>query len=321
MMHFDAARVRELLPISECIDSIAEAMRDFSSGHCKVPPRTAFPLIDGSAFFAVMPGSSARPLTYGAKVVSLHPENPRHGRPAIQGFVALFDHGTGSPLALVDAAAVTALRTAAASAVATRELAPAEASTLGLLGTGVQAESHLEAICAVRSIREIRVWGRSAHKAKDFVERHSRPGRPGLKAVTSAREAAECDIVCTVTGAAEPVLFGEWIRPGAHVNLVGAHSATTREADTALIVRSRVLVDSRESARHEAGDLLIPQREGAIGDEHVIGELGELLLRRVQGRRAPTDITVYKSLGIVAQDLAAAWQVWQRHLARSTDID
>jgi ornithine cyclodeaminase len=321
MMHFDAARVRELLPIAECIASIAQAMRDFSSGHCKAPPRTVFPLVDGSAFFAVMPGSSARPLTYGAKLVSLHPDNPKHGRPAIQGFVALFDHATGVPLALIDAAEVTALRTAAASAVATRELAPADASTLGILGTGVQAESHLEAICAVRNIREVRVWGRSAHKAKDFAERHARPGRPGLKAVTSAREAAECDIVCTVTGSAEPVLLGEWIQPGAHINLVGAHSAVTRESDTALIVRSRVLVDSRESARNEAGDVLIPQREGAIGGDHVIGELGELLLGNVQGRCARSDITVYKSLGIVAQDLAAAWQIWQRHLAQNTDID
>jgi ornithine cyclodeaminase len=308
----DASRVRELLPMSECIDAMAEAMRALSDGRFAIPPRTIFPLVDRSGYFGVMPGSSAEPLVYGAKLVSLHPSNPGQGRPAIQGLVVLFDHATGVPLALIDAGEITALRTAAASGLAARELARPDAGTLSILGTGVQAHTHLEAICAVRPIREVRIWGRSPQKARDFVERHSRAGGPTFKAVTSAREAADCDVVCTVTGSAEPVLHGEWVRPGAHVNLVGAHTATTREADTALIVGGRVYVDSRESARNEAGDLLIPQKEGAIGAGHVVGEIGELLLGRIDGRRSASEVTVYKSLGVFAQDLVAAWRVYTR---------
>jgi len=314
LVHFDAQRVRELLPMSRCIDTMAEAMRGLSGGRFKNPPRTIFAPIDVKGYFGVMPGSSADPLTYGAKVVSLHPTNPQHGMPALQGFVVLFDHATGAPLALFDAAQITALRTAAASALATRELALLEAKTVGLFGTGVQARSHIEAMCSVRSIQEVRVWGRSIEKARDFVARYSDRGGPKVMAVASPQDAAECDIVCTVTGSGEPVLLGEWVRPGTHVNLVGAHTAGTREADTALIARGRVYVDSRESAMDEAGDLLIPLREGAIRADHAVGEIGELLLGRIGGRTGLGDVTVYKSLGIVAQDLTAAWAVWQQHL-------
>jgi ornithine cyclodeaminase/alanine dehydrogenase-like protein (mu-crystallin family) len=308
----DATRVRELLPMPECIEAMVTAMTAVSAGRIAVPPRVIMPLVDGSGYFGVMPGSSADPLVYGAKIISLHPSNPARGLPAIQGFVVLFDHTTGVPVVLVEGATITALRTAAASGLATRELARREASTLGLLGAGVQADSHLEAICAVRPIREVRIWARSADKARDFVRRHTRQDGPAVVAVDSARDAAGCDVVCTVTGSPEPVLHGEWVRPGAHVNLVGAHTATTREADSALIARARVYVDLRESARNEAGDLLIAEREGAIGPDHVVGEIGELLLGRAPGRRDEREVTVYKSLGIVAQDLVAAHVAWQR---------
>jgi ornithine cyclodeaminase/alanine dehydrogenase-like protein (mu-crystallin family) len=296
--------------MAECIDAMAQAMISVSGRAASMPPRTVMPLIDHSGYFAVMPGSLGEPLVYGAKVVSLHPANPAAGRPAIQGFVALFDHETGRPLALVDGAEITALRTAAASGLATRLLSRSDSSTLGLLGYGVQAGAHLEAICAVRDIAEVRVWGRSLERARAFVERHSARLHPNIVAVAEPQTAASCDIVCAVTGSAEPIILGEWLQPGAHVNLVGAHSPQTREADTALVKRGRVYVDALVSAFSEAGDILIPIEEGAIAPSHVVGEIGALLLGRVEGRTTSAQITVYKSLGVVAQDLVAAHAVW-----------
>jgi ornithine cyclodeaminase len=314
----DAAGVRTHLPMAECIDAMARAMIAVSGRAASMPPRTVMPLIDQSGYFAVMPGSLGEPLVYGAKVVSLHPANPAAGRPAIQGFVALFDHETGRPLALVDGAEITSLRTAAASGLATRLLSRSDSSTLGLLGYGVQAGAHLEAICAVRDIAEVRVWGRSLERARAFAERHSARLHPKIVAVAEPQTAAACDIVCAVTGSAEPIILGEWLQPGAHVNLVGAHSPQTREADTALVKRGRVYVDALVSAFSEAGDILIPIEAGAIAPSHVVGEIGALLLGRVEGRATPAQITVYKSLGVVAQDLVAAHAVWVAYAGSQT---
>lgn len=307
----DAARVRELMTMADCIDAMAEAMAAASSGRIATPPRIIMPLIDKTGYFGVMPGSSAEPRVYGAKIVSLHPGNPARGLPAIQGFVALFDHDTGRPVALVDGAEITGMRTAAASGLATRLLARPDASTAGIFGTGVQAATHLEAMLAVRPIRSVLVWGRTRSKVEAFAraqaERHEVPVR-----AAAAEEAAACDVVCTVTGAPEPVVRGAWVADGAHVNLVGAHSPTTREADTALVARARVYVDSMESTLNEGGDLLIPMREGAIGRDHIVGEIGQLVLGRIEGRRSPREVTLYNSLGVVGQDLVAAHLVYRR---------
>jgi ornithine cyclodeaminase len=295
--------------MSACIDVMVKAMTAVTQGTVAVPPRIVMPLIDGSGYFAVMPGSSAEPLIYGAKLLSLHPRNSDAGHPIIQGFVALFDPRTGAPLALIDGAAITALRTAAASALATRLLARPEARTLGILGYGVQAAYHLESICLVREIGEVRVWGRSPQKSLQFAERHANVTKARIEAAPSAADAAACDVVCVVTGAQETVIRGGWLRPGAHVNLVGAHTPTSRESDTALIAGSRLYVDSIESAFNEAGDILIPLKEGAIKRSHVIGEIGSLLLGQISGRQTQQEVTVYKSLGVVAQDLLAAHAV------------
>jgi len=244
-------------------------------------------------------------------VVSLHPRNPGKGLPAIQGFVALFDHETGTPVALVDGAEITGMRTAAASGLATRLLARPDARTVGIFGTGVQAATHLEAMMAVRRIESAVVWGRAPEKAEAFAERQT--GLRGLPVRSgSAEEAASCDILCTVTGSSEPVVRGAWVSDGAHVNLVGAHAPTSREADTALIARGRVYVDSLESTLHEGGDLLIPIQEGAIGQQHIVGEIGRLVTGDIPGRQSPADVTIYNSLGIVGQDLVAAHLVYRR---------
>jgi len=307
-----AAEVRQLLPVPACIDLMADAMTAASNGSIAIPPRLVASLIDRSGFFALMPGSSLNPRVYGAKVASLHPTNPAKGRPAVQGFVAVFDHATGAPVGIVEGGAITALRTAATSGLATRLLARPDASSHGVFGTGVQAVEHIEAIAAVRPIRRVLVWGRSPEKARKLAAEQT--ARTGLKAVAVEDPArvAGCDVVSTVTGATQPILQGTWLAPGSHVNLVGTHSPTAREADSEAVARARVYVDLMQSALTEAGDLLIPMQEGRIDRSHIIGELGALVAGAIPGRRGPDEITLYKSLGVVAQDLFAAAHVMQR---------
>ncbi|NIJ37186.1 ornithine cyclodeaminase [Sphingopyxis panaciterrae] len=306
MNFIDAETVRANLSMPQCIDAMATAMKAVSQRELAMPSRIIMPLVDGSGYFGVMPGSLDSPRVYGAKIVSLHPANPAAGRPAIQGFVALFDHDTGTPFAIVDGAEITTLRTAAASGLATRTLARPDAKSLGLFGYGVQAEAHLDAVRAVRPIEQVRVWGRSLERAQEFARKHGRRTGIDVVAVADPQAAAACDIVCTITGAHEPILSGAWIGPGTHVNLVGAHAPTAREADTALIRAARVYTDALESLFAEGGDILVPIAEGAIDRGHVRGEIGDVLLGRIAGRGHDREVTVYKSLGVVAQDIVAA---------------
>jgi ornithine cyclodeaminase len=316
LLILNAEEVKELLPMGACVDCLQEAMLAASTGKVANPPRLITPLIDNTGFFALMPGSSLEPPVYGAKVVSLHPDNPAAGRPAIQGFVTLFDHRTGAPLVIMEGAEVTAIRTAAASGLATRWLAHKDAKTHGILGTGVQAVTHVDAIDAVRDIEEVVIWGRDAGKAQLLAEAEAQRTGKRVHATASIEEAAACDIVSTVTASPDPILKGRFLRPGAHVNLVGAHSPTTREADTDLIQRGRIFVDLMESAKNEAGDLLIPAGEGAFDMEDIRGEIGEVIAGTLEGRTDGREITVYKSLGITAQDLYAAELVMRTALER-----
>lgn len=306
-----AAQVGELLPMSACIEIIARAMRAHSAGAISTPPRIIAPLVDGSGYFALMPGSMCDPPVYGAKVVSLHPANPARGLPAVQGFVALFDHATGTPVAIVEGAAVTAIRTAAASGLATRELARATAASHGIFGAGVLAVTHIDAIACVRNIDHVLVWARNAEKAERFASEQAERTGLDVRATADPAEVGGCDIVSAVTGSSEPVVRGAWLTPGAHLNLVGAHSPTTREADSDAVARCALYVDSRESAMHEAGDLLIPIGEGVISADDIVGEIGEVLSGQVAGRMSDEQITLYKSLGVVAQDLFSAEFVYR----------
>jgi ornithine cyclodeaminase len=303
------AEVHDLLPMDECIDVMGQAMRAFSAGDVGVPARTIAPLEGGEDFFILMPGEAREPAMYGAKIVSLHPGNPPRGRPAVQGFVAVFDRSTGAPAALVDGAAVTAIRTAAASALATRALAREGASSHGIFGAGVQAACHLRAISLVRPVDRVLVWGRDHGKAQEFAAEHATVGGPEVTAVEDPRIAAACDVLSVATNSPEPVLMGDWLRPGAHINLVGAHEAEHREADTEAVAKSTIYVDSLNGALAEAGDILIPMSAGAIGREAIAGEIGEVLLGSAPGRKNERQITLYKSLGTVAQDLFATAHV------------
>jgi len=307
----DAAQVRSRLSMPACIAAMEAAMRAASQGRVTSPQRQMLPL-EGGGIFALMPAIGRELGCYGAKVAGVHPDNRERGLPTIQGLVILFDHATGVPLSVMDGAEITAIRTAAASGLATRALARPGARTLGLFGTGVQAATHLDAMRAVRAIEEVRVWGIDRESATCFAESHA--SRTGLtvRAVATPQEAAACDIVCTVTNSITPVLAGAWVRPGAHVNLVGAHTLAAREADTDLIRSASVYVDLLASMKAEAGDIMIPVGERAITLDHVVGEIGQLLNGNVRGRRDETEITVYKSVGFAAQDLYAAASVLGR---------
>ena len=206
-------------------------------------------------------------------------------------------------------------RVSGQAGLATRLLSREDASSCGIFGTGVQAITHIDAMCVVRPIEEILIWGRNTAQAQEFAA--AQADRTGLvvRATTDPAEAGACDLVCTVTGSPTPILQGKWVRPGAHINLVGAHTLQTRESNTDLVVKSAVYVDLMESARNEGGDVMIPVQEGAVSDKHIIGEIGQLLGADIQGRTSDEQITLYKSLGMTAQDLYAAQHVLDKALS------
>ena len=309
--------VLALLPMAECIDAVTDALRTLARGGALLPLRQVVRLPDGRNAFALMPAALNDPSALGAKIITVFPGNDATPYDSHQGAVLLFDTEYGRLIGILDASTITALRTAAVTAVATRLLAREDARTLALLGAGVQAGTHLESIGLVRRIDEVRVWSRSGDRARRFADRYAAAGKR-IVVCQSAREAAEgADVVCTITSSREPVLFGEWLAPGTHVNAVGASLATSRELDSAAVVKSRLYVDRRESTVNEGGDFLVPKREGLIGDDHIVGEIGELLIEppRIPGRRSADEITLFKSLGLAIEDVAAARRIYDRALA------
>jgi alanine dehydrogenase len=305
--------VPELLPMSECIDVMSEALTALSRGETVMPLRSIVPLPDGTGLLASMPSLFPTAGVMGIKVISVFPGNEGTELESHQGAVLLFEAGRGRLLAAVDASEVTAIRTAAVSGVATRLLARDDAGDLAILGSGTQARTHLEAMLAVRPIRRVRVWSRTRRRAEGFARRErERHGLP-VEVAATPREAVDgSDLVCTTTSATEPVLRGEWLASGTHVNAVGFAGPQGREVDTEAVVRSRLFADRRESILNEAGDFLIAKSEGAVGDDHVIGELGEVILGKVDGRTTSEDITLFESLGLAIEDLAAADHVYRR---------
>ena len=305
--------VRDLLPMADCIEAVEDALRVLGRGHAVQPLRSLLRLGDDKGILGVMPAELDTPSVSGIKVITVFAGNHARGLDSHQGVVVLFGAEDGRPVALLDAASITAIRTAAASAVATRALARENAQTLALLGTGVQAATHLDAMLAVRPIRSVRVWGRNAEKAARFASAQAERTGLEIDARADVRQAVrDAEIVCTLTAAQEPILAGEWLAPGCHVNAVGSCTPHSREVDGDLVARAKVYTDRRESAEREAGDLILAEAEGTIDSGHLIGELGELLLGQIPGRSDDNDITLFESLGIGIFDLAAGHRVWQR---------
>ena len=299
--------VARRLTYPACIRIVRDAMVALSRGETRQLLRSVLPLADGR-MFGVMPGALGLRAPFGAKIISVFPENFALGRQSHQGVVLLFDPASGAPVCAVHAGELTAIRTAAASAVATEILARREARTLAILGYGRQAATHARAMREVRSIESITVWGRSEPRARSFAARMSAELGIPVVATPTARDAVErADVVCTVTAAAEPILRGAWVSPGTHVNVVGSSYPGPVEIDDDLVVRSRFIADYREAVLQQGAELLRAKEAGLVGDDHVVAEIGEVLDGRVAGRRSDDEVTLYKSIGHVVQDLSTAW--------------
>jgi ornithine cyclodeaminase len=305
--------VEQLLTMEKCIDLMADALVSLARGQVILPLRPVLRIPDSPNAFALMPAYSKSLRAIGTKLISVFPENHGTEVDSHQGVVVLFDGENGIPLAMIDAASITAIRTAAVSGVATRLLATKNAGTLAILGSGVQARTHIDAMLAVRPFKQVLVWSRDANHARAVVARAQSTHRAHFEVAADAGSAVRAaDVVCTVTASREPILHGEWLRRGAHVNAVGASIPTARELDTEAVRRSRVFVDRRESALNEAGDLLIPMREGAISADHIVAEIGALLSGHDAGRENGEEITLFKSLGLAIEDLASAHYLHDR---------
>jgi ornithine cyclodeaminase len=300
------------LPPQACAEAMAAVLAGHARGETFMPLRSVMMPPDAPGFMGLMPGwSRGQGKSTGAfalKAVCILPGNPARGLDAHQGLVTLFDGETGVPTAILDASAVTAVRTAAVTAVATGALARPDAATLAVLGAGTQARAHLRALAGVRAFERVWVYAPTAAHAKEVADAATAAGLAGVTVAASAQAALhDADVVVTVTSAREPVLRREWLKPGAHLNAVGASSPRSREIDTATVAASALFCDSRESLRNEAGEFRLAIAEGLItGDEHVRAELGEVLAGTAAGRRDAGELTMFRSLGLAVEDLAAA---------------
>jgi ornithine cyclodeaminase/alanine dehydrogenase-like protein (mu-crystallin family) len=296
-----------LLPMEKCIEVMADVLRAMTEGQVILPLRTVIPLPHNRGAFASMPAVLSQPDALGIKVISVYPSNHGTEYDSHQGAVLLFEPEHGSLVAIMDASSITAIRTAAVSAVATRLLARPGSRWLGILGSGVQAETHLEAMLVVRPIQRVNIWSRNAEHAQAFADRCAEKYSVEIEVVDSAEAAVhQADIICTTTSSREPILRGEWLKRGVHVNAVGASTRASRELDTEAVRRSRLYVDRRESAMNEAGEFLLARNEGVVTDQHIVGELGDLLTGAVSGRQSDEEITLFKSLGLAIEDVASA---------------
>jgi ornithine cyclodeaminase len=307
MLILNEHEVEQLLTMRECIGVMEEALASLARGEVHNPLRQVVRAPGAEGLLGLMPafrgGDAPR---YGLKEVCIFPGNPARGLDSHLGAVLLHDGETGQLLAVLNASAITAIRTAAVSAVATRLLARENAHSLAIIGAGVQARSHLEAIPLVRNIDDVRIVSRTREKAEALAG-------DGVRVVDSIEEAVRgADIIVTATSSREPVIKREWLDDGVHINAVGSSIAAARELDSETMAAASLFVDRRESTENESGDYLSALREGAIRDDHIHAEIGELLLGRAAGRTSPSEITLFKSLGLAVEDLAAAQFLYEK---------
>jgi ornithine cyclodeaminase len=306
--------VVKLLPMKECIAVMRDALIALAAGKVHQPLRTIIRPPDAAGLMGLMPSYiSGDRAAFGLKAICIFPGNPARSKDSHQGAVLLFSADTGELLALMNASAITSIRTAAVSAVATDSLAREDACDLAIIGSGVQARSHLAAMSQVRAIKRCRIASRQIEHVREFVEEMRGDFSFPLEAVESVEEAlADADLIVTVTSTVEPIVRREWISPGAHLNVVGSSTPHAREVDSATMAASSLFVDRRESTINEAGDYLFAKRDGAIGPEHIRAEIGEVLTGEKRGRTSAEEITLFKSLGLAIEDLAAADYLYRR---------
>jgi ornithine cyclodeaminase len=308
--------VERALPLADCIAAVEAAMVATSAGEADLPLRTHLPIRGSKGKLVVMPGMLGPLRVFGLKIVSKFPRPAGDPHGSHVGMVIIFDADNGLPLAMLEGGVLTEIRTAAASALATRALSRPESKVLAVLGTGAQAEWHARAIPVVRPIEQLRIWGRNPVHAAALAQRLGTELKLPVSAVASAADAVRgADIVCTTTSSPEPILRGEWLEPGMHLNLVGSAIPTTAEVDIECVRRAGFYVDSRTAAAAEAGELRAALAAGAITADHVLGEIGEVLAGRAPGRASTAQITLYKSLGVASQDLAAGLRAYRNATA------
>jgi alanine dehydrogenase len=318
MLVLSEKQVESLIDIPELIAALERAHIQYSTGKAVMPVRLVVPLPQIRGRITSMPGYLNTDKALGMKVVTYFQENPRHNLPAILGTVMLFSAETGKIIAVMDGSSITAIRTACASAMATKALANVEAPVLGILGAGVQARAHLRALCRVRKISTIKVYSPSGKSGAAIKkELQSEAGAP-IEIARSAEETVRgSDLIVTATTSNAPVLSREWLKPGAHINAVGSHRPDQREIDGPTVAHAKVAVDSREAIMAECGDILLALKEKSISENHIHGEIGEILAGIKPGRTRADEITLYKSVGIAIQDVATAHLVYHKALAQN----
>ena len=315
MRVLNRADILAVVGVADLIAPVRTAMRRVSEGKTDMPLRSMIGLGDGNRF-GIMTGAMREPAVHGAKLLSLYPDNPRFGRSSHSGLMVIFDAETGLPHACIDAAELTALRTAAATAVATDALARADATILAIIGCGEQAHSHIAAMRAIRPIARITVWGRDPARAAAFGRENA------VEVAGSVAEAVRgADIVCTTTPSTTPLLLREMLEPGMHVNAVGASIPVMQEIATDIVPVVRLVTDFRPSLEAQAAEVIDARRRGLIAADHPIAEIGEVLNGSAVGRGGAADITLYRSLGVAAQDLAATLFILERAVAAGRGVE
>jgi len=314
----DSRQIRELLPMPECIELMADALSALARGEVFQPLRTIARPPDAHGLLGLMPAyRSGEHGAFGLKAICVFPGNPAQGKDAHQGAVMLFSRETGELLALMNASEITAIRTAAVSAVATRLLAREDAAHLAIIGAGVQARTHLAALACVRPIKEARVACRNIEHAQQLADEMKLPFP--IEPVQTNEEAVRgADLIVTATSSLEPVINKAWISPGAHINAIGTHSPNSREVDSGTMGVARIFVDRRESAINESGDYLLAAKEGVVTPESILAEIGELLIGAKVGRSSESEITLFKSLGLAIEDVACADYLFKKASTQNT---
>lgn len=309
------AHVKSLISMRELITAMESAVARFSAREVLQPVRSVLSVGPTKAYFGLMPAYIEDPARLGAKLVTVFNENHRRGLTSHMATILLLDPETGALIALMDGRFITEARTAAVSAVSVRHLSRPEATTLAIIGTGVQARSHLEALTEVRALRDVRVWSPNPQSRARFVHDMQPHTACTLHDCASARDAVEgADIVVLVTASPTPVVESEWVAPGTHVVAVGACRPEQREMAPELTARGRLFVDSRQAAVVESGDVVLGMKEGRFGESHIIGELGDLVLGRMAGRTSAAEVTIFKSLGMAVEDVVSADLVYRKAL-------
>lgn len=310
------------MDVEELSKALEKAHVEFSTGKAVMPVRLVVPVPEIKGRITSMPAYLSEDKALGMKVVTYFPENPRQGLPIILATVFLFSTESGKLLAVMDGTYITAIRTACISAVATRALANPETPVLGVLGAGVQARAQIRTLCAMRKIEEIKVYDVLEKSVRSLKEELEPDVRIKIKAVKTPEQAVrDVDLLVTVTTAKEPIVRADWLKPGVHINAIGSHRPDLREIDGVTMRRAKVVVDSREAVMAECGDVLLAIKEGAITEDHIHAEIGEVLAGKKTGRTSAGEITLYKAVGIAIQDVATAKLAYQKAVEKKVGVN